>query len=82
MRKFQSLLLHIWSCRDLASTLNVLFSISFPSLVPVRIESGLLLEAASDSAYTNLGIQRGADGISEAVFDNLSLHICPSTQEA
>lgn len=82
MGKFQPLLLHIWSCRDLASTLNVLFSISLPSLVPVRIESGLLLEAASDSMYTKLGIQRGADGISEAVFDNLSLRICPSTHEA
>lgn len=48
----------------------------------VRPESGLWLEAASDSVYTKLGMQRGADGISEAVFDNLSLHICPSTHKA
>lgn len=66
----------------MASTLNVLISISLPSLVSTRPKSGLLLEPASDSVYTKLGMRRGADGISEAVFDNLSLHICPSTHEA
>lgn len=72
----------MWSCRDLPSTLNVLISVSLPLLVSTRPEYGLLLEAASNSVYTKLGMRRGADGISEAVFDNLSIHICPSTHEA
>ena len=65
----------------MTSTLNVLISIiSFPLLVSTRPKSGLLLEVASNSMCTKLGMQRRADGISEAVFDNLSLHICPSTR--
>lgn len=35
MGTFQSLLLHVWGCRDLSSTLNVLISIYLPSFSDV-----------------------------------------------
>lgn len=82
MGKFQSFLLHIWSCRGLASTLNVLISLSLPSLVSVRPNLAFCWKQQASACTTKLEMWRGADGISEAVFDNLSLHICPSTHEA
>lgn len=73
-RKFQSFLLHLWSCRDLPSTLNVLISISLTSWCQQDPNLAFCWKQQATACTQSWECREGQMG-----FQKLFLIICPYT---